>query len=367
MPKESQSPEPVAPLLQILRGSVLAWAEQAGMARSVVARPGERALVEVQSQLPHGIQITRRKLKGRRISQKGPRSSSNRNINTAYWPEDGLRAKRCDTLICVVKGATDFPVGDLLLHCKEGDFIFVLAGTPHPDGSSSHVEEPNREQKDCSLLWLASAGAGNGLGCWICHSRGAEHFEKPSESCYLSSEQTLGLFNILMYQSDFKQSYDPASCSHLLRALLAMICHDLEEGNFYQFSRQMAEWSSATTVANPIERAQEYIRSQIHRRLTIDDVAKHVYLSRAQFTKLFRRESGKTFVEYVTECRIAEAKILLNNSEWSVSLICRAIGLTPSRFRSIFTEATGMGPAEYRRRCRTEALPVEKPASRKRK
>jgi AraC-like DNA-binding protein len=348
MLKESQPSDSVKPLLQTLRDNVLVWAEQRGMSRTVIARPGERDVVGVQKNLPVGIQTTRKKLQGHRLSQKGPRNYGNRSPNTGYWPEDGLREKRYSSLVCVVKGKTDFQVGDLLLHCQEGDFIFVLAGTPHPDGSRPHLEGPGKENGNCSLLWLAPA-IGNGLGCWICHSRGKEHYEKPAESCYLLNEQVVVLFNILMEESVQEHPRQQAICNNLLIALMSKICNQLEEGNFYQFSRQMGESASALED-NPVQRAQSYIHSQLHKRLTIDEVAQHVYMSRAQFTKVFRRESGKSFVEYVTECRVNEAKSLLSNSEWSIATICKVIGLTPSQFRAIFSRCTGLAPAEYRRR-----------------
>jgi transcriptional regulator GlxA family with amidase domain len=98
-----------------------------------------------------------------------------------------------------------------------------------------------------------------------------------------------------------------------------------------------------------IKRAQFYIASHLHRPLSIDEVAGHVFMSRAYFTRRFRQETGRSFVEYVTDCRLEKAKVLLVNASWPLRRIAEELGISPARLRSIFLQYEGKTPADFRR------------------
>lgn len=348
MQKGAQSVELIEPLLKSIKNKLLLWAQQRGMERAIIARPDERELAVIQKQLPVGTTIERRPLKGRRISVKGPRDYANRSTRTAHWPEDAMQSRRISNLICVLSGQADLQIGNHLLHCQEGDLLFLLPGTPFPDGSRPHLEGPRRGERHCDILWITSSGIRNTLGCWICHSQGDQHFERPLESCLLVDQQSIRIYEALMQEVVLERARGNAICGYLLSAMLISMVESMEGGHFFQFSYQMEIEEKKSNRDDPIQRAEEYIRGHLHKHLTINDVAQHVYLSRTQFTRLFREQTGKSFIDFLTECRLHEAQRLLNNSQWSVTMICQRVGVTPSRLRSIFQQYMGMSPAEYR-------------------
>jgi AraC family transcriptional regulator len=73
-------------------------------------------------------------------------------------------------------------------------------------------------------------------------------------------------------------------------------------------------------------------------------------MSRTNFIRHFRRETGQTFHDYVTAQRMEEAERLLREGEWSLSFIRQFIGLRPTQFLTQFKKHTGLTPAEFRRR-----------------
>ena len=98
-----------------------------------------------------------------------------------------------------------------------------------------------------------------------------------------------------------------------------------------------------------IKNAQVYIAQNYSKDLILDDVSKELQLSPYYFSKLFKKRTGKTFIEYVTDLRIEKAKELLRNSNKSMKEICIEIGYTdPNYFSRTFKKNTGVTPSEYK-------------------
>lgn len=98
-----------------------------------------------------------------------------------------------------------------------------------------------------------------------------------------------------------------------------------------------------------IGKAKQYIQQNFSKELPLEEVSRYVDLSPYYFTKLFKEETGQTFVEYLTELRIRRAKEMLRNPSSSIKEICIEAGYSdPNYFSRIFKKVTGMTPTEYR-------------------
>ena len=100
-----------------------------------------------------------------------------------------------------------------------------------------------------------------------------------------------------------------------------------------------------------IEQAILYIKQNFSDpELTLGDVASHTNLSSSHFSTVFSQSVGKTFVEYLTEQRLNEAKLLLKETDWKLSSIALEIGYNdPNYFSYIFKRKEGVSPKEYRK------------------
>ncbi|WP_238046422.1 PocR ligand-binding domain-containing protein [Enterococcus mundtii] len=99
-----------------------------------------------------------------------------------------------------------------------------------------------------------------------------------------------------------------------------------------------------------INKAIEYINKNLSRNITLDEVANHVYLSHYYFSRLFKKELGISFVNYLNKQRIEQAKELLRQTNLNVQKIAYRIGYTqPSYFCKLFKKETGTTPASFRR------------------
>lgn len=97
-----------------------------------------------------------------------------------------------------------------------------------------------------------------------------------------------------------------------------------------------------------IEAAAAYIRKNITSRLTLDEVANQVHLSKTYFAALFKEYMGVNFRDYVLEQKIEYAKKLLKETDITVANLSALLGYEEYRsFNRAFKKATGKSPSDY--------------------
>lgn len=84
-------------------------------------------------------------------------------------------------------------------------------------------------------------------------------------------------------------------------------------------------------------------------------LCQHLSVSMSYFSSFFKEETGKTFIEYLTDLRMEKAKNLLAHSDLMLYRIAEEVGYEhPAYFTANFKKQTGFKPKEYRRRFRQE-------------
>lgn len=102
---------------------------------------------------------------------------------------------------------------------------------------------------------------------------------------------------------------------------------------------------------NRLAYAVKYVQENIHRNLTIKELADKACMSEPNFFRCFKQQYGITPVEYINQQRIHLAMKLLNNTVYSISDICFACGYNNlNYFLKVFKKATGDTPASYRKK-----------------
>jgi two-component system response regulator YesN len=99
-----------------------------------------------------------------------------------------------------------------------------------------------------------------------------------------------------------------------------------------------------------IEKAVRYMEENHPHELSLEDVARQVYLSPCYFSRLFKQVKGWSFSEYLTQIRIEEARRLLVNTDFQISEIASRVGYRDARyFSQVFKRNEGCTPITYRR------------------
>jgi AraC-like DNA-binding protein len=101
--------------------------------------------------------------------------------------------------------------------------------------------------------------------------------------------------------------------------------------------------------ARHLLRAKDLADARYFEPLAVDDLARAAGLSRAHFSREFRRAFGETPHAYLLTRRLERAAALLRTSDRSVADICFSVGLrSVGSFTTSFTRTYGMPPTAYR-------------------
>jgi len=75
----------------------------------------------------------------------------------------------------------------------------------------------------------------------------------------------------------------------------------------------------------------------------------YLNVSAAYFSTVFKRETGKTFVQYLTDLRMEKAVKLLLSTNEKTYMIARKVGYAdPNYFSYVFKKQFGMSPSKYK-------------------
>ncbi|MEL7608148.1 MAG: AraC family transcriptional regulator [Bacillota bacterium] len=100
-----------------------------------------------------------------------------------------------------------------------------------------------------------------------------------------------------------------------------------------------------------IRKAVAYLQRNYAQKITLEDVAKYVFLSPAYFSKVFKEEMGETYNAYLQRLRIEKSKMLLPDRSLKLVQIAIQSGFEDqSYFTKIFKKVEGVSPMEYRKR-----------------
>lgn len=103
------------------------------------------------------------------------------------------------------------------------------------------------------------------------------------------------------------------------------------------------------TERQVIIRAKQFMKQHLQRDLTLYEVADQAYLNPVYFGRLFKKETGESFSDYLTGLRMNQACHLLQNSVIKIYEIAEQVGYKDVRhFYKLFKKQTGMTPSEYR-------------------
>jgi AraC-like DNA-binding protein len=96
-------------------------------------------------------------------------------------------------------------------------------------------------------------------------------------------------------------------------------------------------------------KARDLADARYFEPLTVDDMARAASMSRAHFSRAFRRAFGESPHAYLLTRRLERAAALLRTTDRSVTEICFAVGLQSiGSFTTSFTRTYGMSPTAYR-------------------
>lgn len=124
----------------------------------------------------------------------------------------------------------------------------------------------------------------------------------------------------------------------VLGSILSLIsCFETAEGNIASNHNEMTH-------------IMDYIDNNFLNIDSIDNLAKHFYLSKSHLCRSFKKVTKKTIISYINEVKVAYAIKLLKETNLTITDICTKSGFNyPAYFTSVFKEITGSTPSSLRK------------------
>lgn len=107
--------------------------------------------------------------------------------------------------------------------------------------------------------------------------------------------------------------------------------------------------------ANVLTSVMNYIERNLHKKISLEGAAEYVNMSPFYLSKIFKKETGINFIDYIAWRKIEKAKELLEFSEIPVMNIALELSYDePNYFSKVFRKLTGVTPSEYRQQKQIE-------------
>lgn len=97
-----------------------------------------------------------------------------------------------------------------------------------------------------------------------------------------------------------------------------------------------------------VVRCIDYIHANLHTRITVKDLSALTGLNPSYLSRLFKKETGLSITDYITDLKIDAAKKMLIYSDFTPSQIASILAFSDqSYFTEVFHKLVGVSPKKY--------------------
>lgn len=105
----------------------------------------------------------------------------------------------------------------------------------------------------------------------------------------------------------------------------------------------------ATSQNETIFKAQKYVLSHLDKKITLKEISDVLHFNPSYFSRMYKKETGENFIEYVTRIKMEKAKEQLKYTRKSVEQISLELGFnSKSYFITTFKKNSGISPQSYK-------------------
>lgn len=246
-------------------------------------------------------------------------------------------------ITAVIKGQGIFYGGNNMVQFNAGDVFFIGENIPH--------------------LIKDSETTGNDLKCGVkcisiffdIDSLGKTFFNLPElssiQNIFKKSKRVIKIDGSIS-SNIYKQilSLKTLSEFNVILSFLQLL-DNINNAATHFVNDEMYNLSIDERVGQRLNNILAFTFKHIDEQVKIDDVASIAHLSRSQFSRYFKRHTGKTYIQFLNELRIESACVMLVNEEYTIERICYAVGFQNlSNFNRQFRKLNGLSPSDFRKK-----------------
>ena len=132
-------------------------------------------------------------------------------------------------------------------------------------------------------------------------------------------------------------------------------------GSSYEYMMSLLWYAFSVMVQNPADtkaqthteiyltNAQNYIHSNLHKKLTVSEIADFLGISRNHLSRIFTKEKGMTIQQYIISTKLNTAAQYLKNRDLTIKEIAYSVGYSdPLEFSKAFKKHFTLSPSKWR-------------------
>ncbi len=114
-------------------------------------------------------------------------------------------------------------------------------------------------------------------------------------------------------------------------------------------SKGVINYENSDDIDHKIDRVKQFTEKNYHKKISLEDVSKLIFLSPKYFSRIFKEKTGMGFNDYKLNIKINKSKEFLINSGLNIDEIAYKMGYENSEsFIRIFKKITNLTPTEFR-------------------
>lgn len=244
-------------------------------------------------------------------------------------------------IIYVLEGEYSSMIENQTYHLHKGDFLLIDQNVMH----KYHYEEKKHDSSRRIILWVSDQMlhqlSQGDMDLTACFSKGescAYHFP-------IYYEEMLRGYLLKLAMSEIMEEECPGTKKVLDRGYLMLFFGYLNN----LCRRREYLFKDEEVILHPlVEQVSSYIDEHISEKITVDDLAMQVHMSKYHFLRKFKEQTGVTAHSFITNKRLIKACEELRDGK-SINLAYQTAGFADySSFLRNFKAAYGMPPGKYR-------------------
>jgi YesN/AraC family two-component response regulator len=179
------------------------------------------------------------------------------------------------------------------------------------------------------------------------------HALQPSESYAISSQSYHMLLAAIIASVEHKGGGIPDMLEYDLfdqlraRETRAEMC-EWFSGYLFPLYEQITDENYHTSGKLIAQKVRKHVLDNVTREISLAECADLLHISPAYLSRLFKKEFGSSFLDFVTESKMNEARRLLTATDHNISHIAEAVGYSHRTFNRVFQRLLKMSPSDYR-------------------
>lgn len=238
-----------------------------------------------------------------------------------------------ELLYCCNNCGAEYLVGADRYRLQKGDIVFVPPGISHRPLLPDHMQEPYERY----VLWISQEFIDQFARMF---ATGAEKLAGGTLLRTGNNKWELlgGYFRRGVWEAENQAPGWQAAIIGNTITLLTLMSRSIKERT-----------ASVLKAEKPdlLNEVMTYIELHLNEKITLEETAKHFYVSISTITQLFRQKMGTSFYRCVTQRRLIAAKVRIGNGE-ALEDVSRAVGFADySSFYRAFKKEYGITPRQY--------------------